>query len=97
MGFPGTIGKLSEKIVASAATIDANADVLIITGTAAIATINAKSQGIAGQAVTLIPLAAATLVATGNIAVGVVLVVNRAQTLVYSRTQAKWYPVIAAV
>lgn len=95
--FPGTISKQSEKIVASAATIDASADVLIITGTAAIATINAKSQGIAAQTITLIPLAAATLVATGNIAVAVALVVNRAQSLVYSRTQGKWYPAIAAV
>jgi hypothetical protein len=97
MSFSGTISKLSEKIVASAPIMDANADILIVTGTAAIATLNAKTGAIAAQRVTLVPLAAATLVATGNIAVGVVLVVNRAQDLVYSRTQGKWYPVIAAV
>lgn len=97
MAFPGQISKLSERVVASAASVDANADVLIVTGTAAIATIVPKTPGVGNQQVILIPLAAATLVATGNIAVGVVLVVNRAQTLVYSRSQNKWFPGIAAV
>lgn len=95
--FPGNVSKLSEKVVASAATITADADLLIITGTAAIATITAKTWGIAGQKLIIVPLAAATLVATGNIAVAVALVANRAQVLVYSRTQGKWYPSIAAV
>jgi hypothetical protein len=97
MAFPGQISKLSERIVASAASVDANADVLIVTGTAAIATIVPKTPGVGNQMVILVPLAAATLVATGNIAVAVALVVNRAQTLVYSRSQNKWYPGIAAV
>jgi|SoimicMinimDraft_4_1059732.scaffolds.fasta_scaffold134095_1 hypothetical protein len=97
MSFPGQISKLSERIVASAPTMEANADVLIVSGTAAIANLIPKTPGVGNQAVTLIPLAAATLVATGNIAVAVALVVNRAQTLVYSRSQNKWYPAIAAV
>ena len=97
MAFPGQISKLSERIVASAASIDANADVLIVTGTAAIATLVPKTPGVGNQSVILIPLAAATLVATGNISVAVALVVNRAQSLVYSRSQNKWYPGIAAV
>jgi hypothetical protein len=95
--FQGTVSKCSEKIVASAATINGDADVLVVTGTAAIANITPKVWGIANQRITLIPLAAATLVATGNIAVAVVLVVNRAQELVWSDSQNKWYPVIAAV
>ena len=95
--FSGVVSKRSEKIVASAATIEGNADVLVITGTAAIANITARTGGIAAQEITLIPLAAATLVATGNIAVAVALVVNRAQKLTYSRTQGKWYPFIGAV
>ena len=95
--FSGIISKRSEKVVASAASIEANADILVVTGTAAIATIVPRTFGIASQRLTLIPLAAATLVNTGNIAVGVVLVVNRAQDLVYSKSQNKWYPAIAAV
>jgi hypothetical protein len=97
MAFPGFVSKLSERTVASAATIDANADVLVVTGTAAIANINPKTPGVGNQMVTLIPLAAATIVATGNIAAAVVLVVGRAQSLYWSRSQGKWYPVIAAV
>ena len=95
--FSGIISKRSEKIVASAATIEANADILVVTGTAAIANIIPRTYGIASQRVTLIPLAAATLANTGNIAAAVVLVVGRAQDIVYSKSQNKWYPVIAAV
>ena len=95
--FSGKVSKRSERVVASAATIDADCDLLIVTGTAAIATINPKVGGIAAQKVTLVPLAAATLANTGNIAVSVVLVINRAQELTYSRSQGKWYPSIAAV
>jgi len=95
--FQGFVSKRSERVVASAATIAADADTLVVTGTAAIANITPKVGGIANQEVTLIPLAAATLVATGNIAVAVVLVVNRAQKLQFSKSQGKWYPLIGAV
>jgi len=95
--FQGIVSKRSEKVVASAATISADADILVVTGTAAIANILPRTGGIASQEVTLIPLAAATLANSGNIAVNVVLVVNRAQKLTYSKSQNKWYPQIAAV
>ena len=95
--FQGVVSKCSEKVVASAATIDANADVLVITGSVAIVNITPKVWGVANQRLTIIPLAALTCTAAGNIAVAVTFVVNRAQELVYSDSQNKWYPVIAAV
>jgi len=95
--FNGIVSKRSEKIVASAATIVADADTLVITGSVAIVNITPKVGGIGNQEVTLIPLAALTCTAAGNIAVAVVFVVNRAQKLQYSDSQNKWYPVIAAV
>lgn len=94
--FQGFVSKRSEKVVASAATIHADADVLVITGTAAIVNIIPKVGGVANQRVTLITLDAATCTAAGNIAVALTFVANRAQDLTYSRSQNKWYPTIAA-
>ena len=95
--FSGVVSKRSEKIVASAATIVADADQLVVTGSVAIVNITPKVGGIASQELTLIPLAALTCTAAGNIAVAVTFVVNRATKLVYSKSQNKWYPQIAAV
>jgi hypothetical protein len=95
--FQGFISKRTEKLVASAATIEANADILVITGSVAIVNILPKTFGVASQKVTIIPLAALTCTAAGNIAVAVTFVVNRAQELTFSKTQNKWYPSIAAV
>ena len=95
--FQGFVSKRTERVLASAATITADADVLVITGTAAIANIIPKVGGIANQEVTIISLGAATTVATGNIAVALTMVANRAQKFVYSKSQGKWYPQIAAV
>lgn len=95
--FSGIVSKCSERVVASAATITADADILIITGSVGIANIIPKVGGVACQEVTIIPLAALTLANTGNIAASVVCVIGRAQSLFYSRSQNKWYPQIAAV
>jgi len=96
--FQGFISKRTEKLVASAATIEANADILTVSGAVAIVNILPKTFGVASQKVTIIPLAAGlTFTAAGNIAVAVALVQNRAQDLTYSKSQNKWYPSIAAV
>lgn len=97
MAFGGTVSKLSESVVASAAAISAKSDIVFLTGAVPVATIYPGWSGFS-QRVVLVPLGAgATLVATGNIAVAVALVQNRAQELVYSKLQGKWYPAIAAV
>lgn len=97
MAFPGTVSKLSESVVASATAISPKSDIVVLTGVVPVATINPGWSGFC-QRITLIPLGAtATLTAAGNIAVAVALVQNRAQDLVYSKTQNKWYPAIAAV
>ena len=95
--FSGTVSRRSEKKVASAATIRAEADILVVTGSVAIVNILPVNGGLGAQAVTIIPLAALTCTAAGNIAVAVTFVVNRAQVLTWSQIQKKWYPSIAAV
>lgn len=97
MAFGGTVSKLSESTVATAASIAVKSDIVFLTGAVAIANIAPGWSGFC-QRVTLIPLAAgATLLATGNIAVAVAMVQNRGCSLVYSKLQQKWYPDIAAV
>ena len=97
MAFGGTVSKLSESTVATAALITVKSDIVFLTGAVAIANIAPGWSGFC-QKVTLIPLAAgATLTAAGNIATAVALVQNRAQTLYFSKVQNKWYPAIAAV
>jgi len=96
--FSGVVSKRSERVVASANIINADADILVISGSVVIKTILPKTGGVASQEVTLIPLAAGLATdATGNIAVAVALVQNRAQKLTWSDSQNKWYPAIAAV
>lgn len=91
--FPGTTSKLSETVVASAATIDAKSDILKVTGTTQINTINPFFGGgpFSGFAV-LVPVdGTVVLGTTGNIAVGISAVINRAVFLVYVRSTGKWY------
>lgn len=95
--FPGTVSRRSEKKIASAATIVASADILVITGSVAIVNISPVNGGLGAQSVTIIPLAALTCTTAGNIAAAVTFVIGRAQTLVWSQIQKKWYPAIAAV
>ena len=97
MSFSGTVSKLTESTVATAATIQVKTDIVLLTGAVAIANIQPGWSGFC-QKVTLVPLGAgATLTAAGNIAAAVALVQNRAQTLYFSKNQNKWYPAIAAV
>jgi hypothetical protein len=89
--IPGSISKLSEMTVASAATITAKADIVNVTGTTQINTIVpglgiAVSQFLVLNAVS----GAVTLGTSGNIAVGVALVQNRPTTLVFSKSAGKW-------
>lgn len=90
--YPGQITRLTEKKQASAATIDAAADVLILTGTTGIETI--RTSGLMGsQGLYIIPITGSIVLGvTGNIAVAQTLIVNKATLLIFSSIQGKWYP-----
>jgi hypothetical protein len=90
--FPGTTSKLSESTVASAATINAKSDIVLVTGSTQINTINPNfGGGLFSGFVVLIPTAGAiTLGTSGNILVGIAAAQNRAVWLVYVKSLAKW-------
>ena len=90
--IPGSVSKLSETTVASAATIRATADVVKVTGST---TVNNIIPGLGpgqSQFLILIPTdGAVTLGTSGNINVGIAMAQNRAVFLVFLRSTAKWY------
>jgi hypothetical protein len=89
--IPGTTSKMSESTVASAATIDAKSDIVKVTGSTTINTINPKFGGGFSGICVLIPTdGAVTLGTSGNILVGIAMAQNRSVWLVYVRSLAKW-------
>jgi len=89
--IPGTTTKLSETTVASAAAINAKSDIVKITGSTQINTIQPNFMGGFSGIVFLVPVdGAITLGTSGNILVGFPLVQNRATMLVYVKSLAKW-------
>lgn len=92
--IPGTVSKLSEEIIAAAATISPLSDQIIVTGTTSIATIVVAPgvASIASQMLIIIPKDGnvATLT-TGNITTAVTMAQNRATVLHYSKSQSTWY------
>lgn len=89
--IPGTVSKVSEQTVASAATITAKADVVKVTGTTTINTIIPGLGTAVGQLLILIPTdGAVTLGTSGNILVGLATSQNRACFLVYVKSLGKW-------
>ena len=91
--IPGTVSKMSESTVASAATIEANTDIVLVTGTTAINTINPGLGNFPSQFLVLIPTNAAgvTLGTSGNINVGIAAAQNRAVFMVFVRSLGKWF------
>lgn len=91
--FPGTTSKLSESIVASADTINAKTDVLLLTGTTQINTIRPNFGGGFSGIIFLIPINGnVSLGSSGNINGGPTMLHNFTTLLVYSKIQNKWYP-----
>jgi hypothetical protein len=90
--IPGLTSKLSESTVASAATISAKTDIVLVSGTGTINTILPNFGGGFSGFLVLIPTNAAgvTLGTSGNILVGLAAVQNRALFMVYVRSLAKW-------
>lgn len=79
--------------VASATTITPTAGVFRVTGTTAIATINLPvgCQN-DGCVITLLPVAAFTTTAAGNIVITSTAVIGKALIMTYSPATLKWYP-----
>lgn len=91
--FPGLNTRLSEVLVASASTISPKqGDLVRLTGSTAIATINPPFGGFSGVLI-LVPLDGTLgLLTTGNIAIAVTMAQSRATVLVYSKKTNTWYP-----
>jgi hypothetical protein len=90
--IPGVTTKLSESVVASAASITAKSDIILVSGSTQINTITPNfGAGFSGFLV-LIPTAGSIVLGTsGNINIGITAVINRAVFMVYVKSTAKWY------
>ncbi len=89
--IPGTTSKLSETTVASAASIVAKSDIVLVTGTTQVNTIVPNFGGGFGGFLVLVPTAGSVILGTsGNILVGITAVINRAVFLVYVKSLGKW-------
>jgi hypothetical protein len=89
--IPGSISRLTESTIASAATITAKTDIVNVTGSTQVNTINPGLGANFPQMLILNPVSGAlTLGTSGNIAVGVALVQNRPSVLVWSKSAQKW-------
>jgi len=88
--IPGSTSKLSESTVASAASISAKTDIVIVTGATQVNTIIPNFGGGFGGFLVLVPTTGLVLGTSGNILVGITAAVNRAVFLVYVRSLGKW-------
>ncbi len=91
--IPGTTTKMSESTVASAATVEVKSDLVLVTGTTSISTLNPHFGGGFSGICVLTPTAGTiSLLTTGNIAIAVVMAQNRATVMVYCKSTGVWYP-----
>ena len=89
--IPGLTSKLSESTVASAASITAKSDIVLVTGTTQVNTILPNFGGGFSGFLVLVPTAGSVILGTsGNILVGITAVINRAVFLVYVKSLGKW-------
>lgn len=78
--------------IASASAISPTTEILFISGTAAIRTINSPFGVGNGGRITIIPTGAFTTNTLGNIALATTAVVNRTLIMTYDPITQKWYP-----
>jgi uncharacterized membrane protein len=91
--FPGLTTKLSEEVVATATTITVRKDLVRLTGTTAIATIDGQFGGGFSGIIFLVPTEGNVAITTaGNIAAAVTMVDQRVTVLVFSKEDNIWYP-----
>lgn len=89
--IPGSVSKMSEATVASAATITAKADIVYVTGTTGVNNIIPGLGTAVSQMLVMITTdGAVTLGTSGNILVGIATTQNRALFLVWSKKLQKW-------
>ena len=89
--IPGSVSKMTESTLASAATINPKTDIVKLTGSAQINTINPGLGGAQSQFLVLVPVdGAITLGTSGNIAVGIAGAQSRAIFMVFVRSLNKW-------
>ena len=90
--IPGLTSKVSEAVLASATTISPKTDVVLLTGTTAIATIRPPYAGFGGI-LFVIPTGGAVATTTaGNIAAVVTMTDLMPCVFIYSNINNKWYP-----
>lgn len=91
--FPGSTTKLSEETLASATSINPTKDLVLLTGSTAIATIVPHYGGGFSGILLLVPLDGTLATTTaGNISLVVTMAQTQVTVLVYSKAQNKWYP-----
>ncbi|MET0787065.1 MAG: hypothetical protein ABWY25_10200 [Paenisporosarcina sp.] len=89
--IPGLQSKLSESVVASAATIVVKTDIAMVSGSTQVDTILSPLMG-SNMMIILIPTAGSIVLGTGgNILIGITAVINRAVWLVWNKRVGKWY------
>jgi uncharacterized protein YpmB len=89
--IPGSVSKLTEATMASASAITAKTDIVNLTGTTAVQQIVPGLGAAQSQFLVLVPKDGSVVLGTsGNIAVGITALQNRAVFLVYVRTLGKW-------
>lgn len=91
--FPGLTTKLSEETLASATTINPTKDLVLLTGTTAVATITPHFGGGFSGVLFIVPIDGNVATTTaGNISVVVTMPEDRVTVLVYSKTEGTWKP-----
>lgn len=90
--IPGSVSKMSDNLVASAATIAPFSEVVRVTGAVQIDNIVPPLGNGFSQFMILIPVSGALVLGTaGNILVGITAVQNRAVMLIWSKAIQKWF------
>ncbi len=90
--IPGLTTRISEAIVASATSIIQHSDMILLSGSTAIATIQPSMEGFSGICVIVPTDGTVATTTAGNIAIVVTMPQNRATVFTYSKMNAKWYP-----
>lgn len=91
--IPGTTSKLSESLVASTTTITVKTDLIRLSGTTAIATINDQFGGGFSGVLFIVPTTGSIATTTaGNIAKVLTMISNQLTVFVYSKATGLWYP-----
>jgi hypothetical protein len=89
--IPGSVSKMTEGTLASAATIYPKTDIVKLTGAVQVNTIIPALGTAQSQFLVLVPIdGAVTLGTSGNIAVGIAMAQNRGVYLTFVRSIGKW-------